>query len=109
MTPPSSDPAGPAPDPAAPSAEAEVEVSVADFLPDGVSVGEPAAGEPASSVAAPDAPAPVDLDALDQLERDLDAVDAAIARLDDGTYGLDPTTGEAIADDLRAADPTRTT
>jgi RNA polymerase-binding transcription factor DksA len=45
--------------------------------------------------------------ALHQVERDLDAVDAAIARLDAGTYGLDPATGEPIDDARLAEDPTR--
>ena len=57
-------------------------------------------------VAAADAPA-VDLEALTQIERDLDAVDAAIAALDAGTYGIDPATGQPIDDVLLAADPTR--
>jgi len=48
--------------------------------------------------AEPEAPA-VDLEALSQIERDLDAVDAAIAALDAGTYGID--------DALLAEDPTR--
>jgi hypothetical protein len=57
-------------------------------------------------VAAADAPA-VDLEALTQIERDLDAVDAAIAALDAGTYGIDPATAQPIDDVLLAADPTR--
>lgn len=85
-----------------PPHDAEVSVDVAAFLPDGVELA--AADEPTV------APAPegaVDVAALDQLERDLDAVDAAIARLDDGTYGLDPASGEPIDDALLAEDPTR--
>ena len=54
----------------------------------------------------PEAPA-VDLEALSQIERDLDAVDAAIAALDAGTYGIDPATGQPIDDALLAEDPTR--
>jgi hypothetical protein len=51
--------------------------------------------------------ASIDLDALRQIELDLDAVDAAIAALDAGTYGTDPATGAPIDDALLAADPTR--
>jgi hypothetical protein len=49
----------------------------------------------------------VDLEALSQIERDLDAVDAAIAALDAGTYGVDASTGRPIDDALLAEDPTR--
>ena len=93
----------------------EIEVDLAAFLPDGTEL----ADEPDESdelaavevdvvevVAAADAPA-VDLEALTQIERDLDAVDAAIAALDAGTYGIDPATGQPIDDVLLAADPTR--
>ena len=98
-----------APDPTMPGPAArpgeEVEVDLAAFLPDGVELGEP---EPAAvAVAPPEAPEGVDLEALSQIERDLDAVDAAIAALDAGTYGIDASTGEPIDDDLLAADPTR--
>ena len=48
-------------------------------------------------------PAPVDLDAI---ERDLDAVDQALDRLADGTYGTDEVTGEPIPDDVLETDPT---
>lgn len=53
----------------------------------------------------PDAPAepPVDLAAF---ERDLDAVEAALARLADGTYRTDEITGEPIPDHVLADDPT---
>ena len=79
------------------SGDAEVTVEVGAFLPEGVEL-----------AAADEAPAgAVDVEELDQLERDLDAVDAAIARLDDGTYGIDPDSGEPIDDALLAADPTR--
>ncbi|WP_426574365.1 hypothetical protein [Aquihabitans sp. McL0605] len=54
-----------------------------------------------------EAPPAVDLEALTQIERDLDAVDAAIAALDAGTYGIDPATGQPIDDALLAEDPTR--
>ena len=45
---------------------------------------------------------PVDLAAI---ERDLDAVEAALPRLDDGTYWVDERTGEPISDQVLAADP----
>lgn len=90
----------------------ELEVDLAAFLPDGVALGEPEAeaaeSPPLESDLDPvDRPAPVDVAALQQVERELDAVDAAIARLDEGTYGIDPATGLPIDDALLAADPTR--
>lgn len=54
--------------------------------------------------AAADPPAPEPLD-LDRIERDLAGVEAALARLDDGTYWTDEVTGEAIPDEVLAADP----
>lgn len=48
------------------------------------------------------ADAPVDLAAA---ERDLAAVEAALQRLDAGTYWTDEVTGAAIPDDVLAADP----
>ena len=66
---------------------------------------EPTAEAP-EAAAAPAAHT-VDLEALSQIERDLDAVDAAIAALDAGTYGTDPATGGPIDDALLAEDPTR--
>jgi RNA polymerase-binding transcription factor DksA len=57
------------------------------------------------SDASPDAqapPAPVD---LDRIERDLAGVEAALERLDDGTYWTDEVTGEPLSDELLAADP----
>ena len=42
---------------------------------------------------------------LDAIERDLDGVEAALARLDDGTYWTDEVTGEPIPDPVLAADP----
>lgn len=64
------------------------------------------ADEAVAVVAEPPAPA-VDLEALGQIERDLDAVDAAIAALDAGTYGIDPVSGQLLDDALLAEDPTR--
>ncbi|HRW36728.1 MAG TPA: hypothetical protein P5254_03450 [Aquihabitans sp.] len=94
----------------------EVEVDLAAFLPDGVEIETPTPSdrgdEPGSTApgggaeaTGPGAPS-LDLEALRQIELDLDAVDAAIAALDAGTYGIDPATGAALPDELLAADPT---
>ena len=100
---------------AAPGPAQEVEVDLAAFLPEGVELAadgdagddEPVPGDPLPDSS--DAPAPpvVDTEALAQIERDLDAVDAATAALDAGTYGIDPATGQPIDDALLATDPTR--
>lgn len=92
----------------------ELHIDVAAFLPEGVELdtsgpevdADPQEQSAVTSEAASPAP-PVDLEALDQVERDLAAVDAAIAALDAGSYGLDPATGEPIDDALLAEDPTR--
>ncbi len=39
------------------------------------------------------------------IERDLEGIAVALARLDDGTYWTDEVTGEAIADELLVTDP----
>ncbi|MCU1370345.1 MAG: hypothetical protein JWO77_1539 [Ilumatobacteraceae bacterium] len=96
-------------------AEQELAIDLAAFLPDGVELGAETVVDdqidatdevPAAQPSAPPAPA-VDLEALSQIERDLDAVDAAIAALEAGTYGLDPATGLPIDDALLAENPTR--
>jgi hypothetical protein len=46
--------------------------------------------------------APVD---LDRVERDLEGVEAALARLDAGTYWTDEVTGAPLGEDLLAVDP----
>ena len=46
--------------------------------------------------------APVD---LDRVERDLEGVEAAMARLDAGTYWSDEVTGAPLSDELLATDP----
>ncbi len=46
--------------------------------------------------------APVD---LDRVERDLEGVEAAMARLDARTYWTDEITGAPLSDELLAADP----
>lgn len=71
-------------------------MDLAAFLPEGVELAPAETGSAA-----------VDLEALTQLERDLDEVDAAIARLDEGTYGIDAVTGDPIDDARLAEDPTR--
>lgn len=55
------------------------------------------------AVHTPEPSAPLDLDGI---ERDLAAVETALQRLDAGTYWTDEVTGEAIPDDVLAADPT---
>lgn len=100
----------------------ELHVDVAAFLPDGVTLetsepgpdadGSPDVAEAPEAERGPEAehlpaPAVVDLDALDRVEQDLAAVDAAIAALDAGTYGIDPATGEPLDDAALAEDPTR--
>jgi RNA polymerase-binding transcription factor DksA len=44
---------------------------------------------------------------LDAAERDVDAVEKALNRLDDGTYETCEVCGAPIADELLADDPTR--
>jgi hypothetical protein len=46
--------------------------------------------------------APVD---LDRVARDLEGVEAAMARLDAGTYWSDEITGAPLSDELLATDP----
>jgi RNA polymerase-binding transcription factor DksA len=57
------------------------------------------------SDASPDAQAPPATIDLDRIERELAGVEAALARLDDGTYWTDEVTGEPLSDELLAADP----
>jgi RNA polymerase-binding transcription factor DksA len=42
---------------------------------------------------------------LDQLTADLEGIDAALRRVDEGTYGTCEVCGAPIADDVLAADP----
>jgi len=65
----------------------------------------PDASPGAVSEAAPEGDAAPDVD-LAAFERDLDAVEAALARLADGTYRTDEITGEPIPDRVLADDPT---
>jgi RNA polymerase-binding transcription factor DksA len=46
-----------------------------------------------------------DIAILDQLERDLAEIEAALQRLDDGSYGIDEITGEPIAPERLDASP----
>ena len=79
---------------------------VADPAPPDAAVpvgAESTAGSTAESTAAAQTErTPADLDAI---ARDLDGVDAALKRLDDGTYWTDEVTGEPIPDEVLAADP----
>ena len=49
---------------------------------------------------------PSDAVDLDAVERDLAAVEVALERLSEGTYWTDEVTGEPIAEQVLAADPT---
>ena len=46
-----------------------------------------------------------DMAILEQLERDLAEIEAALQRLDEGTYGIDEVTGEPIAPERLEAYP----
>src|SRR4051794_24276211 len=99
----------------------DLEVDLGAFLPPDVVLGEPAHADDAEADAPEATPAPAepepsagegqgpDLAALEQIEADLAGVDRALAALDAGTYGHCTACGEAIADELLAADPTRAT
>ena len=50
-----------------------------------------------------------DLSILEGLENDMAEIEAALQRLDDGTYGIDEVTGEPIADERLEALPTART
>lgn len=52
----------------------------------------------------PQAAQPID---LDKVEADLLGVEAALERLENGTYWTDEVTGQDIPDELLAQDPTR--
>ena len=49
---------------------------------------------------------PVDLSALERIERELAGVDAALARIDAGTYGRCASCGEPINPERLESDPT---
>ena len=68
---------------------------------------EISADSPAEPIDAPDgttAPPTTTLD-LAEIERDLAAVEAALPRLDDGSYWVDEVTGTEIPDDVLAENP----
>jgi len=50
-----------------------------------------------------------DLSILEQLENELAEVEAALARVEDGTYGIDENTGDPISPDRLDALPTART
>ena len=90
--------------PAEPPADAD---AASEPAPESASASE-SVSDPVPEAVSPPAPerspAPdVDLAAF---ERDLDAVEAALARLADGTYRTDEITGEPIPDHVLADDPT---
>jgi hypothetical protein len=58
----------------------------------------------AIGAAAAPAPRPSVVD-LERIERDLAGVEAALVRLDDGTYWTDEVTGQPLPDQLLADDP----
>ena len=112
---------------------ADVEIDLRAFLPEGVVIDtrvegghgahdprpEPdphGAGEGGdrptpdpSAAAAPAGQDGIDVELLDRVEQDLDAVDAALRSRDDGTYGTCEVCRKAIAVDVLAADPVRRT
>ncbi len=53
----------------------------------------------------PAGPEPADGPDLDVVERDLNDVEAALGRLDEGSYWTDEVTGEELADDVLAEHP----
>lgn len=68
---------------------------------------------PTPDAPTPDAPTPVDdsidLELLAAVEADLDAVEASLAALDDGTYGTCAVCRSEISAELLASDPVRRT
>lgn len=58
--------------------------------------------QPEPTASAESSSTPIDLDRID---RDLAGVEAALRRLDDGTYWTDERTGGELSDTLLAADP----
>lgn len=68
-------------------------------------VGEAVADEIVEDVADPVVEASEPSIDLDRIERDLEGVEAALRRLDDGSYWTDEITGEPLDDALLVADP----
>ena len=54
---------------------------------------------------APEPAPPTSAIDLGQIERDLEGVAVALARLDDGSYWTDEVTGEPLVEELLVADP----
>ena len=80
-------------------APADPQTDAAEPVPDpagAISAADAAPGEPSGHEA-------VDLDAI---ERDLDDVETALARLAEGTYRVDELTGEPLPDELLERNPT---
>lgn len=112
--------AGPSPAQAGPAApKSELVVDWSAFLPEGVTAAPSDAEAPETGCeerteasvpgALVESSRRPDPGALDRLESDLDAVDAALLALDAGTYGVCQTCGERVGDGLLEARPTRTT
>lgn len=76
----------------------------ADTPPVGTSVAEPSESDPPAGE--PRSDKQTDAIDLDVIERDLNDVQAALDRLNDGTYWVDEVTGDAIPDEVLAAQPT---
>jgi len=47
-----------------------------------------------------------DGDELDEIETTLDAVEASMAKIDEGSYGTCESCGDALLDEVLAGDPT---
>ena len=80
--------------PTTPGMAIEIEVAPHAFLPQAVEV-----------VPTPDEP-PIDLAALERIERELAGVDDALARIDAGTYGRCESCGDPINAERLRIDPT---
>ena len=75
---------------------------------DADAAGSAPADDAATSTGSPAIVVPGDDVDLDKIAAGLDAVAAALQRLDDGSYGIDHVTGQPIDDAVLAADPTAT-
>lgn len=111
----------------------EVEIDLTAFLPENVTIEQPdvdlvaiesetsAASDEGSAEPAPDPfvngdaqpPTPdedaIDVELLESVERDLDAVDAALAAIDGGTYGSCAVCSSPIGAEVLSVDPVRRT
>jgi hypothetical protein len=66
---------------------------------------DPATGDPGRSDPGASAASAADTVDLGAIERDLEAVEAALPRLDDGSYWVDEVTGGEIPDGVLAENP----